>query len=113
MTFSHSSCLPCPLVAYRMSLVFHLLIFFVPGGKFRLLTVSNLVCHGKLLVAHSKLPVPHGKLPVPHGKLPVPPGKPLVAHGKPLVAHGKLQEEKLQILVRFRDFFGKTLVRLW
>ena len=89
-----------------MSLVFHLLIFFVPGGKFRLLTVSNLVCHGKLLVAHSKLPVPHGKLPVPHGKLPVP-------HGKPLVTHGKLQEEKLQILVRFRDFFGKTLVRLW
>ena len=92
MTFFHSSCLPCPLVAYRMSLVFHLLIFLVSGGKFLLLTVSNLVCHGKLLVAHGKL---------------------LVTHGKPLVAHGKLQEEKLQILVRFRDFFGKTPVRLW
>ena len=113
MTFFHSSCLPCPLVAYRMSLVFHLLIFLVSGGKFLLLTVSNLVCHGKLLVAHGKLLVTHSKLLVDHGKLRFVTVNFRVPHGKPLVAHGKLQEEKLQILVRFRDFFGKTPVRLW
>ena len=50
-------------------LVFHLLIFFVHGGKFLLLTVSNLVCHGKLLFGHGKLLVAHGKLLVAHGKL--------------------------------------------
>ena len=96
-----------------MSLVFHLLIFLVSGGKFLLLTVSNLVCHGKLLVAHGKLLVTHGKLPVDHGKLRFLTVNFRVPHSKPLVAHGKLQEEKLQILVRFRDFFGKTPVRLW
>ena len=37
--------------------------------------------------------VSHGKLPVAHGELPV--------------AHGKLPGKQLQILVRFREVFGK------